>query len=143
MHKRYIAVENIVRKGEIACNKQFLLISQCFLPYRVLILHFEGILKCFLQFVSIWNSLKFCDLLIGLILFKPFPNKPWFLRVCSTSLLKSLLEKEKLLVTSNFTLFHSVYYSFGKLCAIFIKFEFVVCKLLSLEDSKICHLGKG
>ena len=30
----------------------------------------------------------------------PFPNKPWFLRVCSTSLLKTL-EKEKLLVTSN------------------------------------------
>ena len=26
------AVENIVRKGEIACNKQILLISQCFLP---------------------------------------------------------------------------------------------------------------
>ena len=30
--KIYIAVENIVRKGEIACNKQFLLFSQCFLP---------------------------------------------------------------------------------------------------------------
>ena len=36
-HLRYIAVENIVRKGEIACNKQFLLFSQCFLPYMVLI----------------------------------------------------------------------------------------------------------
>ena len=33
----------------------------------------------------------------------PFPNKPWFLRVCSTSLLKTLWEKEKLLVTSNFS----------------------------------------
>ena len=31
-HLRYIAVENNVRKGEIACNKQFLLFSQCFLP---------------------------------------------------------------------------------------------------------------
>ena len=30
-----------------------------------------------------------------------FPNKPWFLRVCSTSVLKTLQEKEKLLVTSN------------------------------------------
>ena len=28
----YIAVENIVRKVEIACNKRFLLFS-CFLPY--------------------------------------------------------------------------------------------------------------
>ena len=27
--------------------------------------------------------------------FSPFPNKPWFLRVCSTSLLKTLWEKEK------------------------------------------------
>ena len=30
-HLRYIAVENIVRKGEIACNRQFLLFPQCFL----------------------------------------------------------------------------------------------------------------
>ena len=32
-HKRYIAVENIVRRGEIACNKQFLLFSQRFPLY--------------------------------------------------------------------------------------------------------------
>ena len=32
-----------------------------------------------------------------------FPNKPWFLRVCCTSLLKTLWEREKLLVTSNFS----------------------------------------
>ena len=31
--QRYIAVENIVRKEEIACNKQFHLFSQCLLPY--------------------------------------------------------------------------------------------------------------
>ena len=31
--------------------------------------------------------------------FNPFPNKPWFLRVCSTSLLKTMWEKEKLCVT--------------------------------------------
>ena len=31
--------------------------------------------------------------------FNPFPNKLWFLRVCRTSLLKTLWEKEKLLVT--------------------------------------------
>ena len=42
----------------------------------------------------------------------PFPNKPWFLRVCSTCLLKTLREKEKLLVTSNFSFSHSVFYSF-------------------------------
>ena len=49
----YIPVENIVRKGEIACNKQFLLFSQCFLPYMSLIFHFKCILNCRLQFVSI------------------------------------------------------------------------------------------
>ena len=42
----------------------------------------------------------------------PFPNKPWFLHVCSTSLLKTLQEKEKLLVTSNFSISHSVFYLF-------------------------------
>ena len=30
-HWRYIAKENIVRKGEIPCYKQFLLFSPCFL----------------------------------------------------------------------------------------------------------------
>ena len=31
---RYMGEENNVRKGEIACNKQFLLFSQCFsTPY--------------------------------------------------------------------------------------------------------------
>ena len=35
-----VAVENIAKKGEIACNKQFLLFSQCFLPFMKLIDHF-------------------------------------------------------------------------------------------------------
>ena len=64
-HLRYIAVENIVRKGEIACNKQFLLFTQCFLPYVVLIFHFKCTLKYRLQFVSIWTSLKFCRQVMG------------------------------------------------------------------------------
>ena len=41
--------------------------------------------------------------------FNPFPNKPWFLRVCSRGLLKTLWEKEKLLITSNFSFSHSVF----------------------------------
>ena len=59
----------------------------------------------------------------------PFPNKPLFLRVCSASLLKTQREKEKLLVMSNFSFSHSVFYPFGKHFPIFIKFEIVVCKL--------------
>ena len=71
-----------------------------------------------------WKSLYELKLTIN-----PFPNKPWFLRVCSTSLLKTLWEKEKLLVNSNFSFFHSIFYPFGKPSAIFIKIEIVVCKL--------------
>ena len=63
---RYIAVGNIARKGEIACNKQFLLFSQCFLPFMVLIFHFKCTIKCRLQMLSIWTSLKFCRLVMGL-----------------------------------------------------------------------------
>ena len=36
-------------------------------------------------------------------------------------------EKEKLLVTSNFSFFLGVFYPFWELSAIFIKFEIVVC----------------
>ena len=69
-------------------------------------------------------------------LFNPFPNKRWFLRVRSTSLLKTLWEKEKLLVTSNFSFLHSVFYPFGKLFAIFINFEIVVFKLFQFGSLK-------
>ena len=47
--------------------------------------------------------------------FNPFPNKPCFVLVCCTSLLKTLWEKEKFLL--------------GELPPIFIKFKIVVCKL--------------
>ena len=63
---RYKAVENIVRKGDIACNKQFRLFSQCFLPYMTVIFHSKCTLKCRLQFVSIWTSLKICRLVKSL-----------------------------------------------------------------------------
>ena len=55
--------------------------------------------------------------------FNSFPNKPWFLRVCSTSLLKTLREKEKLPVRSNFSFSHNVFYPFGQL------FHQIVCRL--------------
>ena len=73
--------------------------------------------------------------------FNSFPNKPWFLCVCSTSLLKTLWKKEKLLVTSNFSFFHSVFCPFGELSAIFIKFK--LSSASSFNQSTICRLGKG
>ena len=75
--------------------------------------------------------------------FNPFPNKPWFLRVCSTNLLKTQWEEEKLLVTSNFSFSHSVFCPFGTLSTIFIKYEIVVCKLFQLGQSEIMSFGKG
>ena len=83
--------------------------------------------ECFLKDVKSWDSVVNC---VKHILFNPFPKKPWFVRVCSTSLLKTLWEKEKLLVTSNFSFSHSVFYPFGELSAILIKFDIVVCKLI-------------
>ena len=62
--------------------------------------------------------------------FNLLPNKPWLLRVCSTSLLKTPRENEKLLVTSNFSFSPSVFYPFGEPSAIFNKLEIVVCKLI-------------
>ena len=41
--------------------------------------------------------------------FNPFPNKPLFLCVCNTFILKTLCEKEKLLMMSTFSFSHSVF----------------------------------
>ena len=41
----------------------------------------------------------------------PFPNKPWFLRVCSTSL-ENTVGREKLPVASDFSFSYSVFYPF-------------------------------
>ena len=62
-----------------------------------------------------------------------FPSKPLFLHGCTTILLKTLWEKEKLLITSNFSFFHSVFYLFEELPGIFIKFKIVVYKLQTLR----------
>ena len=65
-----------------------------------------------------------CDALHDLFL-----NKLLFLCVCPTCPLKTLWEKKKLLVTSNFSFSHRVFYPLGEISAIFIKFKIVVCKL--------------
>ena len=51
----------------------------------------------------------------------------------STSLLKTLREKEKLLVTSNFSFSHSVFYHFVELSSIFIKVKIVLYKLIEFR----------
>ena len=66
----------------------------------------------------------------------PFPNKPLFLRGCSTSLLKTLIR-------SNFSFSHSVFYLFGEFSAIFLQSEIVVCKLFQFRKVWILWFGKG
>ena len=63
----------------------------------------------------------------------PFLNKPWFLHVFHRSLSKTPWEKEKLLVTSNFSFSHSVFFPFKELSVIFIKFQIVVCNLFQFR----------
>ena len=52
-------------------------------------------------------------------------------------------EKEKLLVTSNFSFSHSVFYLFVELSAIFIKSEIVVCKIFQFGRVYNMSFGKG
>ena len=67
-------VQNIVGKGENDGYQHFQLFPTMFS---------KGF---FFKVVKSWDCVV-----------NPFPNKPWFLRVCSTSLLKTLWEKENLL----------------------------------------------
>ena len=53
------------------------------------------------------------SLLADFLCINPFPHNDTFWRPWETSLLKTLWEKEKLLVTSNFSFTHSVFYPFG------------------------------
>ena len=55
MHQQQTAFENIVGKGEIARNEQFLLFPQCFLPNQIIV------------FVHIFDSVS----LFGVELEKP------------------------------------------------------------------------
>ena len=75
--------------------------------------------------------------------FNPFPNKPWFLGVFSTSLLKTLRENEKLLLMTNFSFCHSVFYPFIELSVLSIEFEIAICKFLDFEKVYNLSFGKG
>ena len=67
--------------------------------------------------------------------FNPFPNKSWFLRVYSASILKTLQEKEKLLVTSNFSFFNSVFYPHRELFPHFHQLRNCCLQTLSVWES--------
>ena len=119
MHQQQTVFENIVGKEEIALDEQFLLFPQCFLLNQIIVPHL------FIFFTS------YLYLLLNLKSLNPFPNKPWFLRVCSTSLLSN----------SPFpTVFSTCLENFQLLSS---NLKFSSAKSLKLEGSKICRLGKG
>ena len=70
-------------------------------------------------------------------------TSPCFFYLSAVSLLKTLLEKEKLPVTSNFFLSNSVFYPLWKLSATFIEFRISYAKSFGFEVSKILWFGKG
>ena len=88
-----------------------------------------------------WN--RILSQLLAIHMFNPFPNKRWVVHVCSTRLSKTLRVEEKLLITSNFSFSLSVFYTFGKLSAIFINFEIVFCTLFQFGRVKNLSSGKG
>ena len=64
-----------------------------------------------------------------------FPNKPLFFYVCSRSPLKTLGNGE---IARN-----SVFKPFDEPSSIFIKLKLLSANSFSLEECKICRLGKG
>ena len=71
------------------CEKRRYCLEQAISPFLTMLstlystyFHLKCTLKCYLQFVSIWTSLKFCHLVIWLIGF--FIRPEHFSLVCST-----------------------------------------------------------
>ena len=110
--------ENIVGKGE---NSGY----QNFRPFAIM----YSILS---QTKSTFDVLSANDFNVEVLRFTDiqlFPKQDLFFYVSPLQVvLKTLLEMEKLLIMSNFSFSHSVFYSFWEYSAIFIKFEIVVCK---------------
>ena len=136
-------LENIVWKEENADNQHFFPFPAMFSTLsKIKVINYTTFENLMSSTTS--SNLNFSKILLfGIELtlpidpevFDSFPNKPWFLSVCSASLLKTLREKEKLLETSNFSFSYSVFYlspsSNTKLSS---------ANSFSLEESKICRL---
>ena len=76
--------------------------------------------------------------------FNPFPNKPLFLHVFSTSIYEHTVEKREIAQNEQFLLllqfflpFRSTFYHFHQIQKLLSANSF------SLEESKICQLGQG
>ena len=132
-------MENIVRNGEIACNKPFLLFSQCFLPHMVLIFHFKCTLKCRLLCFNLDKS-KILSSGNGLTLSQT--TRGFY--VSAVQVFRKHCGKRRNCSQQAISSFPSV---FSTLLENFLPFssnsKLSSANSLSLEESKICCLGKG
>ena len=88
-HKFWKHLERQLWKTDILATIIFYFIPIIFLSSQITSIQLYHFKICQLQINPLWKSLK----LIKKERVNPFPNKPWFSCVCSTSLLKTLLEK--------------------------------------------------
>ena len=110
-------------KEKLLVTSNFSFSHHVFLHYMTLIFHFKCTLKISLVICFNLDQSKILSPHKGLT---HSQTNPGF--YVSVSLLKTLWEKEKLLITSNSSFSHSVFYPFGKFSGIFINFKIVVCK---------------
>jgi hypothetical protein len=71
---------------------------------------------------------------------EPFPKQALSLMCLKYMHFKNTVEKGEIAHHEQFILFHTVFYLFEDLPAIFIKFEVAVCKLFQFEN---LSLGQG
>ena len=136
-----------MRKGEIACYKQFLLFSQCF-P-QLYIFHASELLPCVVMGYSFLSKcFQFGKKSRVLLLGQELKN----LNLSQTTLcfymsaaqvFRKQCEKRRNVHNEQFLLFPSVSYHFGKLSMVLIKLKTVLCK--HFEFGTVHHLlfGKG
>ena len=93
--------------------------------------------------LNLENSKMFVLVNTVVLQVNPCPNKPWFLHVCSTSLLKTLLEKEKLLIMSNFSFSQCFLPVLENYLQFSSNLKLLSANSLNFEESQICYLKKG
>ena len=119
-------LKTLREKEKLLVTSNFSFSPQCFLPFRRTFWHFHQIWNCRLQTLSVWKGPKFvvwervkqyrngentsnrhCQSFtdISFSLLNPFPNKPWCLRVCRTTLLKNTVGKWEIARKEQFLLF--------------------------------------
>ena len=114
--QKIYSVENIMRKGEIACtsNSPFLTMfsTRCgnffFFFFFFFFFHFKCTAKYRLRFLLIWTSLKFCRLVMSLAPFCKLVARAFFKGITAFGDIKLYLRSSLTLSqTTNFRLFRT------------------------------------